>query len=426
MSPPIAAAWGAIAMLGAGRLPAQSVAITHANVLTMGAAGHVEDGTIIVENGRITAVGRGLAPPAGMAVLDAKGQVAAPGFFLLGGTPSATEFPLDAHYDDSQTNAEFTAGYDMRYAINPNSTYLPEIRRAGSTIALVMPTVTSSRKHRFGYFGGQAALITLAARDDILLGSGLAVTLVMGAEGADMAGGGRPAQIMQLRALFQALQGSRDAKIDGLADEEVKALRAVAAGRIPLITTVHRQSDILAALDLARDFKLHMVLDGAEEGWRVAAEIRKAGVAVLLDTDVGSPPDTQRWGISYANAARLAAAGVPIAIRLGNSGAVFRYPTARYSAAVAVAHGLDHETALAALTSVPATILGIGDRYGSIEPGKQADFVLWTGDPLEIASRPARVFIGGVVQPLVSRQTLLRDRYLAQIRTAAPQPQNQP
>jgi imidazolonepropionase-like amidohydrolase len=91
---------------------------------------------------------------------------------------------------------------------------------------------------------------------------------------------------------------------------------------------------------------------------------------------------------------------------------VFRHATSRLIAGIAVAHGMSRQAALESLTRTPAAMLGVGGRFGSLEPGKQADIVLWTGDPLEPASHPSHVLIAGVDQPLVSRQTLLRDRYL--------------
>jgi imidazolonepropionase-like amidohydrolase len=415
----LAALLGAALAFPALHAQAQSAAIINAHILTMGPAGEIEHGTIVIRDGRIEAVGPDLVPPAGTKVIDAHGQIATPGFILLGSAASAVEFPTDAAYDDSQTKSDFTAAFDMRYALNPNSTYLPEVRRAGSTLALVTPGFARGHHQPYAYFGGQAALISLAASGDILVKPGAAEVLAMGAQGAELAGGSRAAQILQLRSLLAQLQSGADAKVPGVGAEDLEALREIAGGRMPLIVSVHRQSDILQALDLARDFKLRIILDGAEEGWRVADRIAAAKVPVLLDADTPGPMNTETWGAGYENAGKLAAAGVPVAIRLGPGEAVFRHASSRMIAGIAVAHGMDRRKALQSLTRVPAAMLGVDDRFGSLEPGKQADIVLWTGDPLEPASHPGAVLIGGVEQPLASRATLLRDRYLAKDATAA-------
>lgn len=404
---------GVTLAFAATNVEAQTAAIINAHILTMGPAGDIGHGTIVIRDGKIEAVGADIVPPSGMKVIDAHGQMAAPGFVLLGSAASTVEFPTDATFDDSQTKSEFTAAFDMRYALNPNSTYLPEVRRGGSTLALVSPGFAPGRHQPFAYFGGQAALISLAASDDILVKPAAAEVLAMGAQGAELAGGSRAAQILQLRSLLAQLQSGAEAKVPGLGAEDLKVLREVATGRMPLFVSVHRESDILQALDLARDFKLRIVLDGAEEGWRVADRIAAAKVPVVLDADTPGPMDTETWGGGYENAGKLAAAGVPVAIRLGAGEAIFRHASSRMIAGIAVAHGMDRQKALESLTRVPAAVLGVDDRFGSLEVGKQADIVLWTGDPLEPASHPSMVMIGGVEQPLTSRTTLLRDRYLA-------------
>ena len=402
----------AFALFHSPAVSASELAIINAHILSMGSAGEIANGSILVRDGRIVAIGTGVTIPDGATIIDATGGIATPGFILIGTSASTVEFPLSTQFNDSATDA-YTAAFDMQYALNPNSPFLAEIRRNGSTLALVLPQVASDRKQKFGYFGGQAALITLAPGNDIVVRSGVAVTLQMGVDGAQIAGGGRSAQIQQLRSLFTQLgSGSKgDAKVDGLKPEDAKVLASVAAGTVPLIITAHRESDILQALALAHDFNLKIILDGAEEGWMVADKIAKQGVAALVDGDDGDI-STEKWGVSYANAARLSKAGVAVATRLGDSNFVWRFSTSRYNAGFAVANGMDRMAALASLTTVPAQLFGVADHYGSLDVGKQADIVLWTSDPLEPASRPKHVIISGIDQRLISRETMLRDRYL--------------
>jgi imidazolonepropionase-like amidohydrolase len=142
----------------------------------------------------------------------------------------------------------------------------------------------------------------------------------------------------------------------------------------------------------------------------VADQIAAAGVPVILDplTDLPSRFETQ--GSTMENAARLQRAGVQIAIAGDRTGHYARQ--IRYNAGNAVANGLPWNEALKAITINPARIFGVGDRFGSLEVGKDADVVIWNGDPLEPMTQPVAVFIRGVEQPMTSRQIELRDRYM--------------
>lgn len=395
------------------------LAITNAHIFTMGQQGEIASGTILIRDGKIAAVGKQVDVPRDSAVIDAHGQIATPGLMLLGSIGFTTELPFAPGLDDSHTNADLSAGYDIRYGVNPDSTYIPEVRREGGTLALATPT-SSEGKKPYGYFAGEAAVVSSGLGADPVIRSQVAVVMSMGISGANAAGGGRPAQIQQLQRLFTQLQpdpADQKLAIQGLSAEDVTALRPVAAGKIPLLIRVHAAADILRALDLARTFKLQIILEGAEEAWRVAAQISAAQVPVIVGPETDSPSSMEDWGVTLANAGLLEKAGVKVALELNPAASIFRHPTERYMAAVAVANGMTYEGALRALTLVPAQLFGVDDHYGSLEVGKQADVVLWTGDPLEPASYATTVLIGGVEQPLTSRQTLLRDRYLPQNRT---------
>jgi imidazolonepropionase-like amidohydrolase len=176
------------------------------------------------------------------------------------------------------------------------------------------------------------------------------------------------------------------------------------------MVSVHRAADIRQVLLLAREQKLKLILEGAEEGWRLAPEIAAAHVPVLLDARTDLPESFDMIGATLENAARLNAAGVLIGIE--NPPIYEGGRTPRIDAGGAVAHGLPFGAALAAITINPARIWGVEERIGSIEPGKDADIVVWSGDPLEPMSAPTAILIKGVQQPLRSRDLDLRDRYL--------------
>jgi imidazolonepropionase-like amidohydrolase len=176
------------------------------------------------------------------------------------------------------------------------------------------------------------------------------------------------------------------------------------------MVSVHRAADIRQVLILAREQNLKVILEGAEEGWRLAPEIAAARVPVLLNAYADLPQSFDEIGSTLENAARLNAAGVLIGIE--NPPIYEGGRTPRIDAGRAVAHGLPFGAALAAITINPARIWGVDGRIGSIAPGKDADIVVWSGDPLEPLSAPTEILIKGIEQPLRSRDLDLRDRYL--------------
>ncbi|MFL6290481.1 MAG: amidohydrolase family protein, partial [Thermoanaerobaculia bacterium] len=189
---------------------------------------------------------------------------------------------------------------------------------------------------------------------------------------------------------------------------DLEALQPVVRGELPLVLAVNRASDIQAALRLAKEEKLKLILAGAGEAWVVADEIAAAQVPVLITPLNNLPGSFDFLGATLENAARLHKAGVTFAFM---SVAAHEAYSIRQGAGNAVAYGLPWDAALAALTTVPARLWGIEDSYGSLEPGKDADVVVWTGDPLEITTWATEVFIRGRQVPIMSRQLELRDRY---------------
>jgi imidazolonepropionase-like amidohydrolase len=195
-----------------------------------------------------------------------------------------------------------------------------------------------------------------------------------------------------------------------LSTADLAALVPVVQGRMPLIVRVHRAVDIRSVLRLARDERLKVILNGAEEGWMLADEIAAAGVPVILNPKENLPNSFETLGATMENAARLHAAGVRIAFTNGDDG--HRIREVRYDAGNAVTQGLPYSAALAAITINPARIFGVGATTGSIERGKSADIVVWNGDPLEPLTQPQAVIIAGRQQPLDSRAEDLARRYM--------------
>ena len=399
--------------LAAAAIPAaaQTFVITNAHLVTPGPVGEVENGTVIVRDGRIAAAGAGIAVPAGMRTIDARGATVTPGLIAVNTALGLVEVnSVDGSVDTKTHNSGISASFDVQYGLNPASTLIPIARLGGVTHAVVMPDYDDSDRERELPFAGKAALISLGEGANILHRPGVGMMLELGEDGAARVGGSRAAEFVQLRQIFDlARQPVRDEYPFELSQADVAALRPVLAGTMPLIVVVHRASDIQQVLKLARDYKLKIILSGAEEAWRVAGEIAAAKVPVLINPTSNIPSNFDMLGASLQNAAILKAAGVEIAIG-GNDGG-HRVREMRYNAGLAVSRGLPYAAGIEALTLAPARIFGVADRLGSIAPGKTADIVIWDGDPLEPLTQPTAIFIAGREQPLTSRATELGKRY---------------
>lgn len=180
-------------------------------------------------------------------------------------------------------------------------------------------------------------------------------------------------------------------------DLGLETLREVVEGRIVAIFTAHRADDITTALRIAREFDLDAAVAAATEGYLVREELRSAGIPVFAGPVMERVSSPQTENASYENAALLAAAGIPIAIRSGFEAYVPKNRVLLFEAAVAAAYGLDEEAALLAITRTPAEMLGIADDYGTVEPGKVADLVLFDGDPFEYTTHVSAVVASGEI-----------------------------
>lgn len=397
----------------------ETIAITNARVLTMGSAGEVANGTLVMRDQTIVAVGADVQPPASARVIDVRGAVVTPGLIATNTALGLLEVNSVEGTNDAGTRSRtVSAALDVQYALNPDSTLLPITRLGGVTRAVVVPDYDDAAADRDLLFAGQAAMISLAGSPDILFRPKVGMVLELGESGAQRAGGSRAAQLVQLRELLDGVRlfkANRKAyergelRELGLSRADLDALVPVIEGRMPLIVRVHRAADIRQTLQLARDYGLRIILSGAEEGWRVAKEIAAANVPVLINPTSNLPSRYETLGATLKNAALLEAAGVEIAI-VGND-AGHRVRDMRYNAGIAVSRGLPYLAAMEAITLAPARIFGVADQVGSLEPGKQADVVVWSGDPLEPLTQPIAVFIRGEEQPPTSRSFELRDRY---------------
>jgi imidazolonepropionase-like amidohydrolase len=398
---------------------AETVAITHARIVTMGPAGEIADGSLVLADGKILAVGAKTAVPRGARIIDAKGGIVTPGLIAVNTMLGLREVNSVKQTDDSRTHSgNLTAAFDVQFGLNPDSTALAAARLGGITRAVTMPDYDESNREHDHLFAGQAAMIHLGQGPDILFRPKIGMVLELGEDGAEHAGGARGAEIVTLLNVLDGVRAYQRSKSSyspeaahelGMSRADLEALVPVVEGRMPVIASVHSAADIRVVLKIAREQRLKIILSGAEEAWRVAAEIAAAGVPVLLNATSDLPSRFETLGATMENASRLHAAGVRIAIT--GSDATHLVREMRYNAGIAVAHGLPWSAALEAVTLAPARIFHVDDRVGSLEPGKDADIVVWSGDPFEPLTQPLAIFVRGQMQPLTSRQLELRDRY---------------
>jgi hypothetical protein len=387
---------------------AQDLLIRNATVHTVTERGTLERADVLVRNGRIAAVGTGLAA-AGATVVDANGRTLTPGLFggitALGVVEVSLEKSTvdnDPHAAERDQAAEPRPEFDVTLSFNPDSAVIGVNRVEGITYAMVAPGAVSGDT----VIAGQGAVARLDGRADAMVTPSRTLFANLNA------GVSRAGQFMLLE------QATREAKpTPQMRDADFRLLtptgrevlaRYLSGGRIAF--SVDRATDIRQALAFAQKQGARPVIVGGAQAWQVAGLLAQAKVPVILDPLVDLPDSFDQIGATLANAARLHQAGVRIAFTNLNDG-THNARKVRQSAGVAVANGLPWEAALAALTANPAEIFGLGGEYGRIAPGYVADLVLWSGDPLEVTSIAEQVWIDGRAQSMRSRQTELRDRY---------------
>lgn len=404
---------------------AQDMVVANARLVIGDGSAPIEGGTVIIDDGKVVFAGK---PAPGQTyetdvVIDAGGAWVTPGIFATLTTLGLSDVSAVRDSNDiSAGGAPFSAALDASLAINPVSQHILVHRAAGITRAATTTMPSGS------IFAGQGAIIDLDGDPQAVMQARAFQMVNLGEGGAQLAGGSRVAAHVLLRAALreaQALVGKTGTPqtTEIVKDDEVllsrfdaEALVPVVTGKQKLYVAVERAADIRAVLGLKKEFPaLDMVLVGVTEGWIVADEIAAAGVPVIANGLNDLPESFEQLGATQSNAGRLVRAGVKVAINAatlqdprrlqqvaGNLVALTKMPGAS---------GLTWDQAFAAISSVPAEISGMGGKAGVLKPGALGDVVVWDGDPLEVGSVPAKVYIGGVEQSLESHQSRLRNRY---------------
>jgi imidazolonepropionase-like amidohydrolase len=398
-----------------------SVLIRNATVHTASAAGVLEHTDLLISDGKIAELGHGLKAPAGAEVIEADGKPVTPGLFGGVSHLGIEEIGLEPTVADySLKLGSMRPEFDVTPAFDPESVILGVGRLGGITFALISPSAEPGAKGAPGgtLIAGQGSVVQL---DGAIDPKTHALFVDLGGDASALSGGSRAAQFMLLE---QAIGEVRSPKALLPNDQRLltpagrQTLSDYLSGAGPVVFDVDRASDIRQVIALTRREKLHAVVKGGTEAWRVAPELAAAHIPVVLNPLDNLPSSFDRVGATLENAARLNRAGVKIAFSLDDP-QPHNIRKVRQTAGIAVAHGLPWEAGLAAITSNPAEIFGVAQRNGSIARGRPADLVLWSGDPLEVSSLAERVFIEGQPLSMQSRQTLLRDRYLEKLRAHA-------
>lgn len=391
-------------------LLAQTIAITGGTVYPVSGP-KIEHATVLIRDGKIAAVGASVTIPADAVKIDATGKWVTPGLIDGTGQVGLTEISaVPADNESFERGDTIAASFNVAEGINPASNLIPVTRIAGVTTTLASPGGN--------LVSGQAVLIDLdgATIEAMLIKSPVGMVVDLSENAKDTGGGSRAGVAARLRRAFDdALEYERrradydKGQMEQLSARaaDLKALLPVLHGQEPVIAYANRRSDIQTALRIAKEYHLRMILAGAAEGWEVAGEIAAANVPVLVEP-MDNIPSYDALGIRYENAALLAKAGVKIALMETDS---HNSRNLRQQAGNAVSYGLTWDQALRAVTLSPAEMFGVADRYGSLDQGKVADVVVWSGDPFELSTGVEHVFIRGHEVPLTSRQTELLERY---------------
>ena len=404
----IAAAAAVLAAVPAG---AQTIAITGGTVHPISGPA-IPNGTVVIQNGRITAVGANVAVPAGAVRIDATGKIVTPGLFESGTNLALVEVESVGSDFRVQDEDHIAAAFNVADGINPRSMVIPVTRIAGVTTVVSRPAG--------GLISGQGIAFDLIGDrlEEMSIRSPIAMFGSVSENEHDAGGGARGGMFMRLReALDDARVWARnpqafergETRQFSVSRLDMAALQPVLRGELPLVLEAHRASDIQTAIRIAGEYGIKLIIAGGTEGWMVADDLARARVPVLVKVLRNLPESFESLGARYDNAALLRRAGVQVAITTGETYKAFNI---RQEAGNAVAYGLPYEEALRAVTLYPAQIFGVSDRYGTLEPGKVANVVVWDGDPLELLTRVEHVIIRGQEVPLVSRETMLRDRYM--------------
>ncbi|HEX7677479.1 MAG TPA: amidohydrolase family protein [Thermoanaerobaculia bacterium] len=402
------------------------VAIRNATIVPVTSAA-IPNGTIVFNNGVITAVGANVAIPANATVIDGTGLFVYPGLIDSGSHVGLEEISAVPGTVDTAELGDINPNARAEIAVNPHSNVIPVTRVNGITTVVTEP--------EGGIISGSSAMIQLAGwtPQEMTLKAPLAMHIhfprlrnnsfdevPQDEEAAKEAAKNYTKQTDKLRDTFRDAQAYAKAAAARASHPDIKrndrdvileALVPVVEGREPVVMHANLERDIRAALKFADEFKLKVILADAEDVARVIPELKSRNIPVILGPILSLPPrEDDPYDLVFSNAKTLNDAGIPFAIQSQDSHNARNLP---YNAAACAAFGLPKEVALRSVTIAPAQIFGLADKIGSLETGKLANIIVTDGDPLEIVTHVKRLFIGGEEITLDTNQTLLWEKFKA-------------
>ena len=357
---------------------------------------------ILIVDGLVDAVAEDLSVAEADMVLDANGRTVTPTLFAGITAAGLSEIGMVYEAVDSRLSDLYTGlmhpEFDVRRAYNPHSTVIPVTRIEGFGYTLLMAAPGDRT------ISGQGSLVRFDDGFDSFEGKTVVYVNVDGSSGNRL-GGSRAAHWMLLESAFQEL-GTDDEDLTLISAAGKQALRATARSDI-FVFRANRASDILLSITFSETHKLTAVISGGQEAWMVRDALADAGVPVVLNALDNLPGSFDGLGARLDNAALLHEAGVTV---LFTSGETHNARKLRQVVGNAIAQGFPYESAMAAMTSLPAEIFG--GRPRMVAPGLAADLVIWGGDPFDVNSAADQVILDGQLDPMTSRQTQLLQRYL--------------
>jgi imidazolonepropionase-like amidohydrolase len=413
-----------------GVLPARGTfVIRNARIVTVSGA-DIENGSVVIRDGKIEAVGTSVSAPSGAQVIEGRGLSVYPGMIDAGTNMGLVEIPQGANGTvDTSEVGDFNPNARAIVAVSPYSAHIGVTRVEGITSAVSAPTG--------GLISGQATLINLLGTSPkemaVVPNAALVINYPrLGGGGGGGFGGGFGQQFNLADALTQGerqLEQIRKMLRDGEAygrsqdafakdntlprpnrDVVLEALVPYVRGQLPVIFRADREAEIRGAIKFAEEMKLKPIILGGDDAWKVASLLKEKNVPVIL-TGVFQLPgrEDDPYDVAYEQPSKLQAAGVRFCISTGDPGMEAR--NLPLYAGMAAAFGLSKADALKAVTLYPAQIMNVGDKLGSIEVGKMANIVVTDGDLLEIRTKVKYLFIDGRPVPLTSRHTDLNDAF---------------
>jgi len=414
--------------LQGGVLPARGIyAIRNARIITVSGS-EIENGHILISDGKIEAVGANLQIPGDARAIDAKGLTVFPGMIDAGTSLGLVEVTQGANGTvDLSEVGELNPHAKAVVSVNPHSAHVGVTRVDGITNVLSAPTG--------GLISGQATLLNLVGTTQLEMAVEPLAALVINypriaARTGDFSSQQQSPDLREVltvaqRQLEQIRRMLRDAEAYNRAhlayvkdkslprpDQNVmlEALVPYVRGERPVIFRADREAEIRGAINFAAEMKLQPIILGGNDAWKVSDLLKEKNVPVILTGVLELPGrEDDAYDTLYENPVKLQAAGVRFCISTGDSGANVR--NLPFHAGMASAFGLSKSEALKAITLYPAQIFKVSDRLGSIEPGKIANLVVADGDPLEARTQIRYLFIDGRQIPLVSRHTELNDAF---------------